>query len=824
MKDRYLRRFTLPERLYTASSPVVLAAGALLEDTKTPRLVAQLKWKSVDSRPVASLTAAVRCPEADGKETVFTYSSLHVLRGQTFGTYTAVVLPWSQARTMEVRAVSAVFSDGTTWTAPEGAIWASLPPFVPLKEAVADEDLMPLSASLPHNRYACYQGQGLWYCPCGGVNRAEEDRCHRCGCRQDAAVQRATAAGLLALRLAQREQEAQAAAERQRREEAAKARHEALRQQISALQDRLHQKTPAEEEGQSPSEPAPARPEPSDEAAVPTEGETPSAPSAPAPQTRSRGRRRWKIVGAVCAAAVLVIAAIALLPRGGQEQTAAGSGGGETGASLVGPSSVSAPGDGETVPFYIEEDADGRCVVTAELAQEQIPGVEYINFSGVPDLGSDIDAYLTDSFQMAALIASGGEWGSEGERGYFRADSPPTRPRCLLLFDSNTHLMGHAIGVPYETEEGLWQMDLTLCDYDFTDLYEDQAAAFSAGWEEAFNHYISPEDLSSSGAAFFLSGYNTGRGPTLLPGDPQAYHLWTQWNSSNLDQFCSPMEELSEFLPDQGRYMAFLLLDEDHTLLGYTMLDSEGGGGQSTTSLSPTGTAELIVQENDQGQCEFTEALVRDVVPETSFFNFEGFAPDLGGDVEAYLTDSLHMAWLVSSGGTQRGGHSSAIWNLQSDRIFTLLLYKDFTTLCGYFVGAPENLGSGRWRIEITLCDYDFTDLYAQQADGYTAAAQLPQLSESDLSESGAAWYIEPVSQLSGNDAFSQQVRLQSLWSRATSPYLSQFCRPITDLPNTIRWASEEMPYTYLLLSDEMQYIGYVTVTHGEEAAEMLGG
>lgn len=45
MSDRYIRRFALPQRLYTDGSPVVLAAGVLLEDTRSPRLVAQLKWK-----------------------------------------------------------------------------------------------------------------------------------------------------------------------------------------------------------------------------------------------------------------------------------------------------------------------------------------------------------------------------------------------------------------------------------------------------------------------------------------------------------------------------------------------------------------------------------------------------------------------------------------------------------------------------------------------------------------------------------------------------------------------------------------------------------
>ena len=174
------------------------------------------------------------------------------------------------------------------------------------------------------------------------------------------------------------------------------------------------------------------------------------------------------------------------------------------------------------------------------------------------------------------------------------------------------------------------------------------------------------------------------------------------------------------------------------------------------------------MEENSDGNCEFTEEKLRRIVPEMDFFNFEGFAPDLSGDVKAYVKDSLHMAWLVASWGRERGGHSSAIWNLERNHIFTLLLYSDFTTLCGYFVGAPENLGGGRWRMEITLCDYDFTALYEEQSQGYNAVSQLPEISQNDLASCGAVYYIEPVSQLTGGDDFTNRVRLQSLWSRGT--------------------------------------------------------
>ena len=60
MENRYIRRFALPERMYTASAPVVLAAGVVLEDTRIPRLVAQLKWKSIDEKSLTALTVSVQ--------------------------------------------------------------------------------------------------------------------------------------------------------------------------------------------------------------------------------------------------------------------------------------------------------------------------------------------------------------------------------------------------------------------------------------------------------------------------------------------------------------------------------------------------------------------------------------------------------------------------------------------------------------------------------------------------------------------------------------------------------------------------------------------
>lgn len=96
--------------------------------------------------------------------------------------------------------------------------------------------------------------------------------------------------------------------------------------------------------------------------------------------------------------------------------------------------------------------------------------------------------------------------------------------------------MGHAVGVPEKAGSGTWQLQVTFCDYDFTALYEEQTALFDAQRDETFANYIAPEDIGDSGAKYFLTGYNTGRGPTLLPGDSQAYHLWAEYTSPYVEK------------------------------------------------------------------------------------------------------------------------------------------------------------------------------------------------------------------------------------------------------------------------------------------------
>ena len=234
--------------------------------------------------------------------------------------------------------------------------------------------------------------------------------------------------------------------------------------------------------------------------------------------------------------------------------------------------------EGEVHPVVLTEDEEGMVTVTADLMREYFPNVTYINFNTTSLTSDNIDDYLINSFQMAALVSSQGTSGSDGEWGQFNARKAGGDSLYLLLFDTNTHLMGYSIGPATNLGDGQWQLDVTLCDYDFTGLYLEQSAAFDDQWQDLFSTYIPPEELESSGVVWFLKGYNTGQGPVLRKDDSQIFRLWLQYHDPDMERRCREIERLDEFLPSEGRWMCYLLLDADYNLLGYTMLDYQGNG------------------------------------------------------------------------------------------------------------------------------------------------------------------------------------------------------------------------------------------------------
>lgn len=55
MSERYTRLFSLQKNLYTYSSPVTIAAGALLKDNSTNQMLVQLKFQNISNKVIKAI-------------------------------------------------------------------------------------------------------------------------------------------------------------------------------------------------------------------------------------------------------------------------------------------------------------------------------------------------------------------------------------------------------------------------------------------------------------------------------------------------------------------------------------------------------------------------------------------------------------------------------------------------------------------------------------------------------------------------------------------------------------------------------------------------
>ena len=189
--ERYTSLYRLPENQYSAGSPVLLEAGALLKDSRTGAVLVQLKMRSVSAKPIRAVMVAVDAFDVSGAPlegvAEYQYLDLSVPRDEPFGQHQAIVLPDANTLRASVRCTRVVFADGTSWEADPSAVWSPLPERTTLEEALSPE----LAEQYRRDTAACAQMLpqrcgSLWSCACGALNSAEEKVCHRCGLSLDA--------------------------------------------------------------------------------------------------------------------------------------------------------------------------------------------------------------------------------------------------------------------------------------------------------------------------------------------------------------------------------------------------------------------------------------------------------------------------------------------------------------------------------------------------------------------------------------------------------------------------------------------------------------
>lgn len=185
MSERYLKLFSLEENLYIPGSPVLIAAGALLKDTQTGRILGQLKLQSISDQSIKAATVALvpldTVGNPLGEPVSYQYLDLKVTRDAYWGSQDPIRFsdPSTRAYTASVKEV--IFSDNSIWTAPNSA-WKALPTKTTLETQLDDFELATqyrMHFGLDC-QYAYQTAEDLWYCPCGAVNHQGERACHSC--------------------------------------------------------------------------------------------------------------------------------------------------------------------------------------------------------------------------------------------------------------------------------------------------------------------------------------------------------------------------------------------------------------------------------------------------------------------------------------------------------------------------------------------------------------------------------------------------------------------------------------------------------------------
>lgn len=185
MSERYSRLISLPGHLYAIGAPVEIAAGTLLKDNQTGKVLAQLKLINICNKVIKAVKVYISpfdtIGNSLGDDIEYQYLDLCATRDSEFGQKSAIYLPDSTTRSYSVKVTEVIFEDNSLWHGEE-TIWEPLAEPVPLNVLLGGGELLK-QYRISYGadcKYQPLEDKGLWYCTCGVLNHADEPLCHRC--------------------------------------------------------------------------------------------------------------------------------------------------------------------------------------------------------------------------------------------------------------------------------------------------------------------------------------------------------------------------------------------------------------------------------------------------------------------------------------------------------------------------------------------------------------------------------------------------------------------------------------------------------------------
>ena len=185
MSERFSILFSLPQNLYATGSPAIIAAGSLLKDNQTGKILAQIKFQNISTKTIRAITVSIipldLLGSPLGTELRHQYLDLHAARDDQFGQKEPIIFPDSSARSFSVSISDVIFSDNSLWTAADSN-WKPLSAPVPLTSALHDLELVKQYRITYGDacKFAFKAEKDLWRCSCGALNHQSEAICHSC--------------------------------------------------------------------------------------------------------------------------------------------------------------------------------------------------------------------------------------------------------------------------------------------------------------------------------------------------------------------------------------------------------------------------------------------------------------------------------------------------------------------------------------------------------------------------------------------------------------------------------------------------------------------
>lgn len=184
MGERYTRLFSLPENLYSTGAPVIIAAGALLKDNQTGKVLAQLKLCSISCKTIKAATVSIKPLDTVGlslgDSVTYLYLDLQAVRDTDFGQRKAIPLPNPATRSFGVIVTEAIFTDNSIWHG-DGQPWEALAEPTDI-DFLGDKELTK-QFQMEYGgdcKNLLLEQKNLWHCVCGAINRKDETNCHLC--------------------------------------------------------------------------------------------------------------------------------------------------------------------------------------------------------------------------------------------------------------------------------------------------------------------------------------------------------------------------------------------------------------------------------------------------------------------------------------------------------------------------------------------------------------------------------------------------------------------------------------------------------------------